>query len=207
MNVPYRTIDDAALADGILGLLESTRSRPESLTLEVVPSGPGAGAELDRQVLERLTRQGIRLSLDDFGRASSLTALRVLPLAEVKIDTGFVRGAGRGGPDDRIIQNLLALAHDLGLETVAEGVETRTAWDALARMGCTRAQGFYLQPPLPVDELAEWLAHELAGRGPVEELEDELARGRRERDHGPRGQHPQEAEQEQGEQRIARSAD
>ena len=109
-------------------------------------------------MLERLTRQGIRLSLDDFG-ASSLAALRVLPLTEVKIETGFVRGAGRGGTDDTIIQNLLALAHDLGLETVGEGVETRTAWDALARMGCTRAQGFYLQPPLPVDELAEWLTH------------------------------------------------
>ena len=157
VNVPYRTIDDAALADGILGLLETTGSRPDLLTLEVVPSGPGAGAELDRQVLERLTRTGIRLSIDDFGRASSLAALRVLPLAEVKIDAGFVRGLGRGGPDDAVVRNLIRLAHDLGLETVAEGVETRAAWDTLAGMGCDHAQGFYIQPALPADKLAEWL--------------------------------------------------
>ena len=157
VNVPYRTIDDAALADGILGLLETTGARPEHLTLEVVPSGPGAGAELDRQVLERLTRQGIRLSLDDFGRASSLAALRVLPLAEAKIDAGFVHGLGRDATSERIVRNLISLAHDLGLDAVAEGVETREAWDMLAGMGCDHAQGYYIQAPLPAEKLAEWL--------------------------------------------------
>lgn len=159
VNVPYRTIDDAELADGIVGILRTTGMAPELLTLEVVPSGRGAGAELDRQVLQQLTRAGIRLSLDDFGRASSLAALRVLPLAEAKIDASFVRGVGFGRPDDAIVQHLITLAHDLGLETVAEGVETREAWDALAHMGCDRAQGFYVQPALPGDRLVEWLEH------------------------------------------------
>src|SRR5262249_578014 len=68
VNVPYRTIDDGALADGILELLEQTGARPELLTLEVVPSGPGAGAEVDHNVVERLTERGVRLSIDDFGR-------------------------------------------------------------------------------------------------------------------------------------------
>jgi diguanylate cyclase (GGDEF)-like protein len=157
VNVPYRSIDDEALAEGILDLLDSTGFQPSRLTLEVVPSGPGAGAELDRQAVERLTRKGIRLSLDDFGRASSLAAMRVLPLSEVKIDSVFVRGLGRGGADEAIVRNLIGLAHDLGLETVAEGVETRAAWDGVATMGCDRAQGYYLQPPLPADELGAWL--------------------------------------------------
>ena len=157
VNVPYRTIDDATLADGILGLLETTGTRPDLLTLEVVPAGPGAGAELDRNVLERLTREGIRLSLDDFGRASSLAALRMLPLVEAKIDAGFVRGLGRGGSDETIVRNLIRLAHDLGLETVGEGVETRAAWDTLAGLGCERVQGFYIQPALTADRFAEWL--------------------------------------------------
>ena len=157
VNVPYRTIDDAALADGIIGLLAGSRISPELLTLEVVPAGPGAGAELDGKVLDRLTRAGIRLSLDDFGRASSLSALRTLPLAEVKIDAGFVRGIGDGGADDAIVRNLVRLANDLGLETVAEGVETRATWEALATMGCDRAQGFYAQPALPAAELVRWL--------------------------------------------------
>jgi diguanylate cyclase (GGDEF)-like protein len=157
VNVPYRSIDDESLAEGIIGLLDSSGFRPSLLTLEVVPAGPGAGAELDREVLERLTRKGIRLSIDDFGRASSLAAIRVLPLAEAKIDSGFVRGLGRGGTDEAIVRNLIALAHDLRLETVAEGVETRAAWDAVATMGCDRAQGYYLQPPLPAEELGTWL--------------------------------------------------
>ncbi len=159
VNVPYRTIDDATLADGILGLLAGSGVPPELLTLEVVPAGPGAGAELDRKVLNRLVAAGIRISLDDFGRASSLAALRTLPLEEVKIDAGFVRGLGSGGADDAIVQNLLRLAGDLGLETVAEGVETRASWDALAAMGCDRAQGFYVQPALPAAEFSRWFTH------------------------------------------------
>ena len=110
-------------------------------------------------MLERLTKQGIRLSLDDFGRASSLAALRMLPLFEAKIDASFVHGLGRGGADDAIVRSLVGLAHDLGLEAVAEGVETRDAWDALAAMGCDHAQGFYVQQALPADKLSEWLEH------------------------------------------------
>ncbi len=159
VNVPYHTIDDAELADGILGLLETIGVDPGLLTLEIVPYGPGAGADLDQLVLEQLTRKGVRLSLDDFGRASSLAALRVLPLAEAKIDAAFVYGLGRAGNDEAIVRNLIGLAHDLGLETVAEGVETRAAWDALAVMGCSRAQGFYVQPALPAAKLTEWLDH------------------------------------------------
>ncbi len=159
VNVPYRTIDDIELADGILGLLETTGTRPEMLTLEIIPSGPGAGVELDPKVLERLTSQGVRLSLDDFGRASSLSTLRVLPVAEAKIDAGFVRGLGRGHPTDTIVRNLITLAHDLELDVVAEGVETRDAWDLLATLGCDTAQGFYIQPPLSADKLGEWLEH------------------------------------------------
>ncbi|MEI7760928.1 MAG: EAL domain-containing protein [Thermoleophilia bacterium] len=158
VNVPYREIDDAELAEGILGLLAGTGLGPRSLTLEVVSSGAGAGAELDRSVLERLICAGIRISLDDFGRASSLAALQVLPLAETKIDSQFVKGIGEGGATDSIVRNLLGLADELGLATVAVGVETQRAWDALAAMGCGRAQGFYAQPALPAHTFAQWLA-------------------------------------------------
>ena len=110
-------------------------------------------------MLDRLVSTGIRISLDDFGRASSLAALRTLPLAEVKIDGTFVRGVDQGGADNAIVRNLLRLATDLGLETVAAGVETRQAWETLAAMGCDRAQGYYTQPALSAPELERWLAH------------------------------------------------
>ena len=159
VNVPYRMIDDPELAEGILGLVATTGVSPARLTLEIVPSGPGAGVELDQQVLEKLTCSGIHLSLDDFGRASSLAALRVLPLDEVKIDAGFVHGVGRSRRDDTIVRSLVHLAQSLGAAVVAEGVETREAWDALAVMGCNRAQGFYIQAPLPAEHVIDWLEH------------------------------------------------
>ena len=159
VNVPYRMIDDPELTEGILGLIAATEISPTRLTLEIVPSGPGAGVELDQQVLEKLTCSGIHLSLDDFGRASSLAALRVLPLDEVKIDAGFVHGVGRSRRDDTIVRSLVHLAQSLGADVVAEGVETREAWDALAVMGCNRAQGFYIQAPLPAEHVIDWLEH------------------------------------------------
>ena len=159
VNVPYRSIDDAALTEGIVALLASTKTRPDLLTLEISPSGPGAGVELDHEIVEELMRTGVRLALDDFGRASSLASLRTVPLSEVKIDGGFVRGVARGEVDTAIVRNLVALARELELETVAKGVETRDAWDTVARLGCDRVQGFYLQRPLPAAELTDWLAN------------------------------------------------
>jgi len=157
VNVPYRILDDPDFAAGVAGLLESGLETPVELTFEVVPSGPGAGVELDRLALERLVRLGVRLSLDDFGRASSFVALTKLPLQEVKIDAAFVHGLGRSRHDDAIVRSLVHLAHELGLIAVAEGVETQAAWDASLTVGCDRAQGFYVLPPLPGHELTVWL--------------------------------------------------
>ena len=95
VNVPYRTIDDAELADGILGLLETTGMSPELLTLEVVPSGPGAGAELDRTVLERLDEAWASGSPSTTSAARRRSPRCVSSRSsEAKIDAGFVRGLG-----------------------------------------------------------------------------------------------------------------
>ena len=158
VNVPYRLIDDLELVSGLRGLLEESGVDPKRLTLEVVPSGAGAGAEIDAKVVKRLRWLGVRLSLDDLGRAASVAAIRMLPLDEVKIDAMFLHEAGRGGSSDAIVRSLVELAHRLGLETVAEGVESRMAWEAAAELGCDFAQGFYLGHPLPPAKLAEWLS-------------------------------------------------
>jgi EAL domain-containing protein (putative c-di-GMP-specific phosphodiesterase class I) len=150
-------VDDGELVAGLAALLETRDVEPRRLTLEIVPSGPGAGSELDRFVVKRLRGLGVRLSLDDLGRASSVAAIRTLPLDQVKIDTMFLHDAGRGGRSDAIIRSLVELAHRLGLETVAEGIESRLAWEAAALLGCDFGQGFYLGHPMPADKLATWL--------------------------------------------------
>ena len=99
----------------------------------------------------------MRLSLDDLGRASSVAAIRTLPLDQVKIDAMFLHEAGRGGRSDAIVRSLVGLAHGLGLETVAEGVESKLAWEAALALGCDLAQGFYLGQPMPPAKLADWL--------------------------------------------------
>jgi diguanylate cyclase (GGDEF)-like protein len=157
VNVPYRMLDDPQFVEGIAHLIRTSRVPPGRLTLEVVPAGPGAGAELDDEVLGRLPKLGLRLSLDDGGRAASFAALRVLPLDELKIDTGFVRRLARSPTDAAIVRGMVDIGHGLGLSVVAEGVETREAWTVLAGWGCDLAQGFYVAGPRPADELVDWL--------------------------------------------------
>jgi diguanylate cyclase len=158
VNVPYRLLDDPLFGEGIARILGAAQVRPGVLTLEVVPAGPGAGSELDGDVLKRLSQLGVRLSLDDGGRASSFAALRVLPLDELKIDADFVHGLGRSPTDAALVHGIIDIGHALGLIVVAEGVETRQAWNILAEWGCDYAQGFYVAGPRTADELVTWLA-------------------------------------------------
>jgi diguanylate cyclase (GGDEF)-like protein len=157
VNVPYRMLDDEELITGLRSLLETVGVEPGRLTLEVVPSGPGAGSSIDGRQIERLRRLGVRLSLDDLGRASSIAAIRTLPLDQAKIDAMFLHNVGRDERSQAIVRTLVELAHTLGLEVVAEGIETRVAWDIAARLGCDRGQGFFLGHPFTAHELTEWL--------------------------------------------------
>ena len=128
----------------------------------MVPAGPGAGTQVDEEVLGRFDALGVRLSLDDAGRAASFAALRVLPLDELKIDVGFVHGLGRSQADAALVRGIIDIGHSLGLTVVAEGVETRDAWNVLREWGCDYAQGFYVASPRRAEELVEWLGGQLA---------------------------------------------
>jgi EAL domain-containing protein (putative c-di-GMP-specific phosphodiesterase class I) len=153
-------LDDEELISGLRRLLDTVGVEGRRLTLEVVPSGPGAGSSIDGTEIERLRRLGVRLSLDDLGRASSIAAIRTLPLDQAKIDAMFLHNVGRDERSQAIVGSLVELAHTLRLEVVAEGIETRLAWDTAARLGCDRGQGFFLGHPLTASELTEWLESE-----------------------------------------------
>ena len=110
-------------------------------------------------VLERLAELGVGLSLDDFGTGySSLVHLKTLPVGEVKIDRSFVTGAARDPKDAAIVRATIDLAHELGMRTVAEGVEDDESWARLAALGCELVQGYVLSRPVPAAEVPGLLA-------------------------------------------------
>lgn len=157
VNVPFRLLDDRTFVDRLAGVLRSFDAPAGRLTLEVGPASVGARSELDRGPFARLSKLGVRLSLDDGGRPGSIAALRAVPFDELKIDAALVHGVGRNEVDAAVVHGLVGIGHALRLQVVAEGVETREAWRALAAWGCDRAQGFFVAEPRPAAEVADWL--------------------------------------------------
>src|SRR4051794_23262769 len=130
-----------------------------ALTLELVEDALMADPERGRTVLGELRRLGVRTSIDDYGTGySSLAYLRHLPADELKLDRSLTADVDCDPRAAAIVKHTVALAHDLGLRLVAEGVEDAVTGEVLARLGCDVAQGFAVARPLPVEEFLTWLA-------------------------------------------------
>jgi EAL domain-containing protein (putative c-di-GMP-specific phosphodiesterase class I) len=111
-----------------------------------------------RQVLDDLRRMGVRLSIDDFGSGStSLSYLGRLPLSELKIDKRFVIGLG-DPVNHAIVRSTIELGHNLGMQVVAEGVETLDVWRELQVLGCDYLQGYAIARPIPSIAMTSSLA-------------------------------------------------
>jgi EAL domain-containing protein (putative c-di-GMP-specific phosphodiesterase class I) len=154
VNVSARQLDDRAFVRRVARVLEETGMPAERLVLEVTESvllADGAGHEAVLSVLKGL---GVVLSIDDFGTGhSSLAYLRRLPVDQLKVDRSFVEDVANHG-DLRILCAVVRLAHDLGLEVVAEGVETPQELEVVRRLGCDVVQGYLLGHPAPPSALA-----------------------------------------------------
>jgi predicted signal transduction protein with EAL and GGDEF domain len=157
VNLSPRSLRDERFADEAAMLLQASGVAPECLELEITENVIIVDPAQALATLTRLSRMGIRLSIDDFGTGySSLNYLKKLPVGEIKIDRSFITDLARHG-DETIVRSTIDLAHNLGMTVVAEGVETREVWNQLIAFGCDAAQGFYVCPPLPVDEMTVWL--------------------------------------------------
>ena len=142
---------------------------PTLLELEVTESTIMLDPARATATLERLSELGLRLSIDDFGTGySSLAYLKRLPVDMIKIDKSFVLEMATEHSDAAIVRSTIELAHNLGLQVIAEGVEDRQIWEELARLGCDFAQGYYLSRPLPADKLAPKLGMAPADEGHAE---------------------------------------
>ena len=158
VNLSVRNLLDPDLPERIASLLQEFDVPGSRLTLEITESGVMADPERNIAVLDRLAGIGVRLSVDDFGTGySSLAYLRRLPVQEVKLDRSFVSKLATDAGDATIVRAIIDLARNLGLRTVAEGVEDRRTWDTLVGMGCEEAQGFLISRPVPARSLSRWL--------------------------------------------------
>ena len=158
VNLAVRSLLDSELPADIQSLLDEAGVDAGLLTLEITESGVMADPSRTINVLERLSAIGVKLSVDDFGTGySSLSYLQRLPVQEVKIDRSFVFRMATDANDATIVQSIIELGHNLGLCTVAEGVEDQMVWDRLRAMGCDEAQGYYLSRPVPASAVTRWL--------------------------------------------------
>ncbi|MFZ0158294.1 MAG: EAL domain-containing protein [Kineosporiaceae bacterium] len=150
INVSPSQVRSSGLADDVEAALATSRLSPSQLVVELTESVMLGAAPDGRAQLERLDALGVRLVVDDFGTGfSALSHLRDLPVSGIKIDRSFTQGLGRDTHCERIVEALTGLAQGLGVDLVAEGVETEHQAELLTGIGCLHAQGYLFGRPEP----------------------------------------------------------
>ncbi|MEO6887576.1 MAG: EAL domain-containing protein [Ktedonobacteraceae bacterium] len=158
VNLSMWNLRDATLADTIGSLLQAYGIPASLLRVELTEGAVMADIDRTVEVLHRLVALGIRISVDDFGTGySSLAYLKRLPIDELKIDRSFVQYMATNQVDATIVRSTVALAHNLDIHVVAEGVEDERTWNLLAAVDCDMIQGYYLSRPLPTVEFEQWV--------------------------------------------------
>ncbi|GHD58269.1 putative bifunctional diguanylate cyclase/phosphodiesterase [Jeongeupia chitinilytica] len=158
VNVGMSDVEDDAFVAFVDRVLRQHHVEPAQLCLEITETGMMHRPQQLLVNLDRLRQLGVSLSIDDFGNGySSFGYLAQMPVHELKIDRTFIERLEHNFENISIVRSIIELGHILGLDVVAEGVETQAIWQALAVMGCDEAQGYLIARPMPADELAHWL--------------------------------------------------
>ena len=159
VNLSVKQFQEPDLVRKLAGMLREVGLEPSCLQLEITESVVMEDTEYAAGLLLGLKGIGVKLALDDFGTGySSLSLLHRFPLDELKIEKEFVDGLGQNDQDAAIVKAVIDLAHELGMQIVAEGVETIEQLTRLREMGCDQAQGYYFWESLPDEETATLLA-------------------------------------------------
>jgi diguanylate cyclase (GGDEF)-like protein len=166
VNVSPTDLADPEFAHGLAALFTKTGADSRHLILEVTEGAVMKDLANALRVMEELRVLGVRFSIDDFGTGySSLAHLKRLPVDEIKIDRSFIQELEARPEDEIIVASTIHLGHALGMKVVAEGVEVRSSFDTLARLGCDLAQGYLIARPLPAAEFTAWVTARAAQSG------------------------------------------
>lgn len=139
-------------------MLNETGANPSKLKMEITESLVLENINSSIEKMQSLRAIGIRFSVDDFGTGqSSLSYLKRLPLQQIKIDQSFVRDITTDPSDAAIVQTIIGMARNLGLDVIAEGVETEEQRAFLERHGCDDYQGYLFSKPVPIEAFEDLL--------------------------------------------------
>ncbi|TVR87937.1 MAG: EAL domain-containing protein [Spirochaetaceae bacterium] len=159
VNLSARHVGQSDVVARILAILDETGLPPENLELEITETTLLDEFERVARKLRALADSGVQISIDDFGTGySSFYYLKKLPIHRIKIDQSFVRELTVDNDDAEIVSSMLAMAHGLGLEVVAEGVETKEQLEFLAARDCEEIQGYYYSRPLAPEAFTAFLS-------------------------------------------------
>jgi PAS domain S-box-containing protein len=158
LNASTDSLLDLNYPDVLISIAENHNVFPENLTIEITESGLIKELSRTLDILTRLRMKQVKLSIDDFGTGyAMMQQFKHIPATELKIDRCFVQEMTNNERDLIMIQKSIEMAHCLGIQVVAEGVETEEQLDLLKGIGCDMAQGYLFSRPLPANELVNWL--------------------------------------------------
>ncbi|AIE73387.1 MULTISPECIES: EAL domain-containing protein [unclassified Synechocystis] len=159
VNVSVRQLRDQRIIQTVDEILATTNLAPQDLKLEITESLLIDNLDLAADVLLNLRRRNIQISLDDFGTGySSLSYLHRFPITTLKVDRSFVNAMEPNDQNTAIVHTIVTLAHTLGLDVIAEGIETEKHLTQLHWLGCDGGQGYYFAQPIPSEKLIDFLA-------------------------------------------------
>lgn len=160
VNISARQLQHSDLPARVHEVLRHYALAPEALELEITESSVMNDPQRSIKQLQELRRAGVQLALDDFGTGySSLSYLKRLPLDRVKIDRSFINDITTDKDDSALVQLIIAMARQLNLAVVAEGVETAGQLELLSQWQCDEVQGYFLSRPLPAELITPLLMH------------------------------------------------
>ncbi|OGI37997.1 MAG: hypothetical protein A2140_07740 [Candidatus Muproteobacteria bacterium RBG_16_62_13] len=158
VNISARCLHDARFLGVVRDALGASGLKPDCIEFEITESAIMLEPERSRAMLQEFRSLGITQSIDDFGTGfTSLSYLKDLPIDKVKIDRSFVTNMLRNDRDAILVRSTIDLAHNMGYQVIAEGVEDENTWAALENLGCDVIQGYYVARPMTASALEEWI--------------------------------------------------
>ncbi len=174
VNLSCKQFIQPTIVAGVLEILSETGLAARSLKLEITESVMMEMEDHTMSVLEQLTQAGVELSLDDFGTGySSLSYIHRFPVSTLKIDQSFIKRIG-GQQNGEIVRAVVALAQNLGMEVIAEGIETLTQLDHLKALNCEQGQGYYFSTAVDAESATELIRRDVLGETLLEQESEML---------------------------------